>query len=394
MNLMHEFPGKKTGRIPAPVIYSFLWLFFLAIPVITNNTGGDRWFARISYDWLRISPFLIVFLVNSMILLPRILFRGSTKAYLLILLLFIFGLTSLYQVAGPEIFRNDPEVIEQRLLRDPQYGREEMRPGMPPGVLPGRTEIFKPSPGVSQNSAFQFINIFIISLLIAGFNTAIAMTNKWIVEEQARREVEKEHIRTELAFLQNQVSPHFFMNTLNNIHSLIEDNTELAQDSILKLSALMRYLLYESGRGTTTLKKESDFIRSYVNLMQLRYDKSVSIKLELPHEIPNVNLPPLLFVSFIENAFKHGISYREPASIYFSLKHNGSNLEFLSVNSMPSHQNSATVHKGIGLENIRKRLNLLYKDDFLLDILNSENEFRVRLEIPAWISQDTNNPKT
>ena len=88
----------------------------------------------------------------------------------------------------------------------------------------------------------QFINTLFISLLIAGFNTAIAVTNRWFTEEQARKDIEKEHMKSELAFLQNQVSPHFFMNTLNNIHSLIEADQKLAQNAVLKLSEMMRYL--------------------------------------------------------------------------------------------------------------------------------------------------------
>ena len=139
----------------------------------------------------------------------------------------------------------------------------------------------------------MIINTLVISFLIAGFNTAIAVTNRWFIEEQARKEVEKENIQSKLAFLQNQVNPHFLMNTLNNIHSLIEGDQKLAQNAVLKLSELMRYLLYESGRGTTTLRKEIEFLRSYLELMLLRVDKSINVNQELPEKFTNVNLPPL-----------------------------------------------------------------------------------------------------
>jgi sensor histidine kinase YesM len=146
----------------------------------------------------------------------------------------------------------------------------------------------------------------------------------------------------------------------------------------------MRYLLYESGRGTTTLKKETEFIKSYVNLMQLRFDKNVTIDLELPTDLNDISLPPLLFVSFIENAFKHGISYRERSSISFKLLQKPDTLEFISVNTIPSHKN-ATIpvsgNGGIGLENIRKRLDLLYKERYNLEILKKEHEFRVHLTL-------------
>lgn len=382
---------RIPGRMPAYLLYAFLWLFFLIIPLVTNNYGAEGRYARIYYDWLRMSPFFLVFILNSLVLLPRILFRGHTRAYLFSLLIAALTVTSLFQAAGPEMFKNDPELLERRILQDPQYGREEMSPRAPAGEIPGRTEIFKsPSSSAGSRSAtpyhpvFQFINTFLISLLVAGFNTAIAMTNRWITEEQARKDAEKEHIRSELAFLQNQISPHFFMNTLNNIHALIDSDRELAQDSILKLSALMRYLLYESSRGTTTLRKEADFLRSYVNLMQLRFDKGVKIELYLPGEINDINIPPLLFISFIENAFKHGVSYREPSSISFRISQYPDKLEFISINTIPSFStDGASKQGGIGLENIRKRLGLLYGDRFQLGIDKNDKEFRVHLIIPV-----------
>jgi sensor histidine kinase YesM len=232
---------------------------------------------------------------------------------------------------------------------------------------------------------FQFINSFLISLLIAGFNTAIAVTNKWFTEEQARKEIEKEHMQSELAFLQNQISPHFFMNTLNNIHSLIEADQKLAQNAVIKLSEMMRYLLYESGRGTTTLKKEIEFLRSYVRLMQLRVDESVKVSFELPETYDNVSLPPLLFISFIENAFKHGVSYREPSSLAFKMTQNPGSLEFTAVNTVSTFrfENPKVHHGGIGLENIKKRLNLLYGDRYKLDIESKDDEYKVLLIIPT-----------
>jgi hypothetical protein len=382
---------RKGGRMPSYVIYIFLWLFFLIIPVITNNYGATGDIVRIYYDWLRMTPFLIVFIINSLVLLPFILFRGHTKMYLLILLLVVAVTAISYQVIGPVLYRNDPGLHEQRILQDPQYGREEMRPGPPGSKVPGNTEIFKtPEQGSrvvasSKSSAFQLVNTFLISLLVAGFNTAIAMTNKWVAEEQARKEAEKEHIRSELAFLQNQISPHFFMNTLNNIHSLVDSDHALAQNAILKLSALMRYLLYESGRGTTTLRKEIDFIRSYVSLMQLRVNESVSVNLDLPEKVNDINLPPLLFISFIENAFKHGVSSRGRSHLAFRLERTGDHIEFTSINTVPEYSSQEETFQkgGIGLENIGKRLALLYGGKHNLEIEQTSNEFRVRLVIPV-----------
>ncbi|HEX2921908.1 MAG TPA: histidine kinase [Bacteroidales bacterium] len=381
---------RKTGKLPSYIIYAFLWLFFLIIPVITNNYWNIGEFSRIKYDWLRLLPFLVVFLVNSNLLLPKILFAGHTKFYLIVLLLTVSLITVGFQLSSPMLFQNDPDIYEQRLYRDPQYGREEMRPGISSGNVPGNTEIFssriEPARTPANNSdLIQGINIFLISLLVAGFNTAIATTNRLMAEEQSRKEAEKEHIRTELTFLQNQVSPHFFMNTLNNIHALIDADHDLAQDAILKLSGLMRYLLYESGKGTTTLKKEIEFLKSYINLMQLRVDKNIEINTDFPEVINDIKLPPLLFVSFIENAFKHGVSYREHSSFSFSILQNDYELVFVSTNTIPQFIDSRlNIEKGgIGLENIKKRLDLLYGKNYSLQLNNTGHEFIVKLTIPS-----------
>jgi hypothetical protein len=388
----------KSRKMPEYVIYIFLWLLFLIIPLITNNYNSKGDLLKICYDWLRMLPFVLVFIINSIWLLPGFLFKGHTNLYIITLVMTAIVVSTTFQVLSPVLYKNDPKLLEQRILQDPQWGREEMRPGAPPslsGNVPVSPELFNsgsdgggtknrrmPIPG---QPLFQFINTLFISLLIAGFNTAIAVTNRWFTEEQARKEIEKEHMQSELAFLQNQVSPHFFMNTLNNIHSLIEDDQKLAQNAVIKLSEMMRYLLYESGRGTTTLTKEIEFLRSYIKLMQLRVDDSVKVSFDLPDNFVNVSLPPLLFISFIENAFKHGVSYREPSSLTFKMIQNPGSLEFIAVNTVSSYHNSDSMvhHVGIGLENIKKRLTLLYSDKYQLNIENSDKEFKVKLIIPT-----------
>jgi len=388
----------NSRKIPEYVIYLFLWLIFLIIPFATNNYNIKGGFIKICYDWLRLIPFIIVFIINNFWLLRKLLFMGKTVPYTASLILVVLIVTALFHFIDPVLHRNDPRLIEEKILHDPQWGREEMSPEKisPPGVnSPASPELFKPSPEnlqvnnrklpLTKQSFYTFLNTLIISFLIAGFNTAIAVTNRWFTDEQARKEIEKEHIESKLAFLQNQVNPHFLMNTLNNIHSLIEADQKLAQNAVLKLSEMMRYLLYESGRGTTTLKKEIEFLYSYLELMQLRVDKSIAVNLELPEKFNNVNLPPLLFIPFIENAFKHGVSYREPSALSFKLVQNNEFLEFTAVNTISSFRsNSPSDHQGgFGLENIQKRLDIIYGDRHKLDIEKTDHEFRIKLIIPT-----------
>ncbi len=389
-------PVKR--RMPASVIYFFLWLIFFITPVITNNYSVKGGFRSILYDWLSLIPFMLIFLLNNFVLLKQFLFRSRVWIYAASLLAAALIISLTFQKLNPVIHKNDPDMIEARLLQDPQYGREEMRPGIN-GELPSASqvapEIFRSDDNnfknkgranlTQENSVIVLINTLVISLLVAGFNTAIAVTNRWSDEEQARKEIEKEHVESKLAFLQNQVNPHFLMNTLNNIHSLIDMDQQLARDAVIKLSSMMRYLLYESGRGTTTLAKEIDFLKSYLELMQMRVDKSVSVELSVPEQFNNVTLPPLLFISFIENAFKHGISYREQSSLRFVLEQHPGSIEFLSENSIPAFHSErpADYQGGFGLENIKKRLEMLYGDRHSISIENTGSRFIVKLIIPT-----------
>ena len=146
--------------------------------------------------------------------------------------------------------------------------------------------------------------------------------------EKRQKELEKEKLNSELAFLKNQISPHFFFNTLNNIYSLIGINGPTAQESVLKLSKLMRYLLYESEHGETMISHEIDFMNNYIDLMKLRLSSRVELKVDFPKEFSDFPIPPLLFVPFIENAFKHGISARDRSFIHITLKINNNQISF------------------------------------------------------------------
>ena len=170
------------------------------------------------------------------------------------------------------------------------------------------------------------------------------------------------------------------MNTLNNIHALIDLDTEKAKETVLELSKMMRYVLYDATQPTLPLAKEIAFLDNYIGLMKLRYTDQVEIGVSLPEEIPNIQIPPLLFISFLENAFKHGISYRRKSFIHLSMEVKENEIECLVINS--SFNNATEQHKGIGLENVKKRLRLLYDNDYTLDIQSENNEYRVLLIIP------------
>ena len=227
----------------------------------------------------------------------------------------------------------------------------------------------------------RLIETMFISFLVVGFNMAIKLVFQRQEEEQKHKEREKIHLQTELSLLRQQISPHFFMNTLNNIHALVDFNTELAKSSIIQLSKLMRYLLEDSDRGKATIKEEFDFLQSYIDLMKLRCSEKVNIKVNLNVYDNKIRIPSLLFVSLVENAFKYSVHSSAPGFIFIESRIENDYLHF-EVKNSKSVAASAELGTGLGLVNLRKQLDLLFGSNYQFTISDDENEFHVHLEIP------------
>ena len=221
----------------------------------------------------------------------------------------------------------------------------------------------------------------VIAFLMVGFNIAVKLFFKSFRDEEMLKELEHQRLQSELQYLKYQINPHFFMNTLNNIHALVDIDTGKAKSTIVELSKLMRYVLYEASNKTILLLREVQFLENYVTLMSLRYPEKVSIEKNFPLEVPEVQIPPLLFISFVENAFKHGVSYRKESFVHVVMQlEEGNRLAFRCTNSTGT--SSDEQHHGIGLENIRKRLRLLFGNDYTLSITEEDDKFDVLLIIP------------
>lgn len=377
---------KTSQKVPEATIYLIVWLVIFIIPVLvsTSNTGGfDK---QILVGWARMVPFVLIFIINTVWLLPELLFKGKTAMYLLAVVVISLLLVYLWEFIFPIIKdyfdgSQSHDFINQRPLMD---GQRPLRPGQRPPEIGQRMQPPNQQPPLPRGHILGIVNQVVIAWLVVGFNVAIKVTNKWFKDEQTKRELEKEHLKSELAFLQNQISPHFFMNTLNNIHAQIDIDTKEAQSSIVTLSKMMRYLLYESDQGMTFLKKEIEFLKSYVDLMKLRIDDSVIINLEISVIDEDIKLHPFLFISFVENAFKHGVSYNEKSFIKIELKQNDEFIEFNCLNSLSVQNKITNPYSGVGLENIKKRLNLLYSSNYQLEINELESEFKVHLKIPTY----------
>ena len=226
---------------------------------------------------------------------------------------------------------------------------------------------------------------FIIISLLLGLNVATKYYFKSLNDKKRIQELERDNLNTQLAYLKYQINPHFFMNTLNNIHALVLIDPEQANRMIETLSKLMRYVLYDGKEILSPLQKEIAFIKNYVELMRIRYTEHVKITLDLPDTAPDIKVPSLLFATFIENAFKHGVSYENKSFIYIVLRANEENVTFSCKNSCNNTKTASSNNKqkgGVGLANARKRLDLLYGKDYEMVTMLQNNEYNVNLHIP------------
>ena len=246
-------------------------------------------------------------------------------------------------------------------------------PPHPPHVLPpGAIHYSRPPQG-----------LWLMGVLAWIVSTGLRITEEWFETERARRELANKQLAAELAFLKSQVSPHFLFNTLNNIYSLAHLKSDDTPEAILKLSQLMRYMLYESEAARVPLGREVEYLRNYLDLQRLRLDpEQVDIRFTVDGVLDGALIEPMLLIPFLENACKHGISARAFSRIAVDLIVRGDQLLFTVQNSRFPAPGGHDPNSGIGLPNVRQRLHLLYPDGrhhLLLD--QTSDEFIVELTL-------------
>ncbi len=375
------------------IVYLIIWIFIGVAPIVSTysaqNTLPDHttvW-KDIIQSWIIIAPFFVLFLLNNFILIPKLFLRKNYLWYTISIMLTLFILFKVvpesilfYQLSEnrQEQFMPGGDMRPHgERLPHPKDGEHssEMRPPLP-YRHPNRRQ---PMPPRMQPNTITFINLTIAILLI-GFNLTIKLFIKSLRDEEVMKDLEHQKLESELQYLKYQLNPHFFMNTLNNIHALIDIDSRKAKTSIIELSKLMRYVLYESNKDYIELTKEIIFLQNYIELMRLRFTESLNIQTDFPLIVPEVKIPPLLLISLLENAFKHGVSYREASFIHICLKIDDGSLIFKCSNS--KHRTKKDEHHGVGLENVKKRLQLLFGNNYTYTINENENEYNVSLNIP------------
>lgn len=237
----------------------------------------------------------------------------------------------------------------------------------------------------SAQQAFTFNHIVAVTigeLYVIALATALKLAFDWIYEMDRVKKIQELQLTTELEFLKSQIQPHFFFNTLNNLYALALEKSDAAPSVILKLSNIMEYVLYDVKESKVRLFTAINYINNYIDLERLRFGDSVKSNVDITGEIDNISIPPLLFLPFIENCFKHGVKKNNEVKIEIEFKNiDDTFLEFTVTNTFEDVLNVETKH-GIGNKNVRRRLELLYNTNFTLLTNSSGNTYKVYLKIP------------
>lgn len=334
------------------LLYLMVWMVIILVPVLNSKMLEEVHVSleNILIAWLKIAPYLLIFIIHNSLIAPRLLLRKHRYVWYMVVNLLtitaVFSLVAIYEKYAP-------------------YDTE-------PYILNGKA---------SFTDLAIYWNI-LLGFFMTGLNMGIKLLYRSLRDEQQMEELKRQNLQAEMDYLRYQINPHFFMNTLNNIHALIDIDTEYAKSAVIELSKMMRYVLYESGSETISLKKDIQFIENYIELMRIRYDSSIDICLDYPATIPNkVAIPPLLLIVFVENAFKHGVSYNHASFIHIRIGYRDDAVTAVISNSR--HEKSRPGTTGIGLENVKKRLALIYQDNYTLSIDDSDPAvYTVKLIIP------------
>ena len=395
------------------IIYTSIWLLLYLSPLASlymrMSSNPDITFSwhEILNAWEFNTVWLVLMLIHNFLLLPILILKRRTWQYLMLASALLISCTFasfLIRPAGPRFDDKDKRMemsdtnyyicgesdschapgLCQKMEHDPKEDmcRKPIHGGKPfprPRYNPDELRPISPVPMLGPGEAVAFFG----GLMLMGLNLGVKLYFKTQEDREQRERLEKQDLERQLEYLRYQVNPHFFMNTLNNIHALVDINPERAKTTIVELSKMMRYILYEGDKKYIPVQRETLFLNNYIELMRLRYSSRVSINLDIPEMMPDVMLPPLLLIIFVENAFKHGVSYAAPSFIDIKVTVTQEMLQFKCRNSRQEQKPDEKKKKGgVGLANARRRLDLLFHDKYSLEIKEDDKEYDVQLEIP------------
>jgi len=353
---------KSKSKLVTIVIHVLIWAVFGLIFFFQPLT----WRIAVPYQlWVKngviFGLLVMAFYLNSLILVPRFLLKNRTGVYLLAAAAAVIIIVILNNYVN--YWLNLDQLMDVAFHK-----------GGPPRRH-GHGHHWDP---------FIIASMIGASALVIGIGTSITTIQKWQHDKQLHQEMEQDRVTSELSFLKAQINPHFFFNTLNNIYALTLVNGETSRKAIHQLSRMMRYVLYDTQNATTQLSQEIAFVKDYISLMQLRLTDVVKIEFTSPVLLKDMAIAPMLFLPFIENAFKHGVSATHESNISMHVEQKDNIVELKVVNTIIKEQsNNLEEGSGIGLNNTRRRLDLLYpgKHTLVIDENTAENIYSVHLTL-------------
>jgi two-component system LytT family sensor kinase len=291
-----------------------------------------------------------LFYINYLILIPQLI--KNKKRYFLYILAFILLLGASALIKTVVAVLNPKDMLDYVEMG---HGKKTM-----------------------QTDYYFFFQLFLCGFFLVS-SCLIKFAADWFSNERIQRNLESERREMELQFLKSQLNPHFLFNSLNNIYSLAYQKSDKTADAIMKLSEIMRYMIYESNTPTVALSKEVDYLTSYIELQKIRFKDGAYIELTLNGEIDNQKIVPLMLISFVENAFKHGVVNDPAEPVKINIIANQKILHFSVINK--KNQQNKDAQGGVGLTNVERRLQLVYPDRYKLNVVNSATHYTCELMI-------------
>lgn len=345
------------------LIHVFAWMMLFLLPILFLNDTFDRLFDRTSI--IVMTKSIVIFYLNFFVLVPKLLLKKKVLPFFASLLLLIVLNTLIYnEPRRPERF----EKFENKEHFNPDFKDFPERPQKPIDGKPFR-----------RNNVLG--GVFFAALFL-GISTSLKLAEEWFRNEKHKEEVSKEKLFTELAFLKAQINPHFLFNSLNSIYSLATKKSDSAPEAIIRLSKIMRYVLDEAESERVALSSEIDHISDYIELQKLRLTKHTKLSFSVQNNTQHASIEPMLLVPFVENAFKYGVDSANPSVISIKIQVDKHALTFKSTNTI-ANKTGLNLEKesGIGLKNVKRRLDLLYPNTHTLDVLAEENLYAVTLTL-------------
>jgi hypothetical protein len=359
---------KSKSRLITILIHILIWgvfgVMFLYQPLTSEVAMPVQFWVK---QAIVFAMLIFAFYINAYLLVPKFLLTNKTGAYFLCIIPLVGGIILLHDLSDQWLHMG--QVMDAAFHKHFAIEAQNMR-------------IHRGGPPKKRNHGNDWNTIMLaVTALVLGTSTSITAIQKWQKDQQLRLELEQDKVSSELSFLKAQINPHFFFNTLNNIYALTLINVETSRQAIHQLSRMMRYLLYDTQQGQTLLSQEIAFVKDYVSLMQLRLTPATKVILQIPDPLKDMPIAPMLFLPFVENAFKHGVSATQASYVSVIFNQEADKLTLTVKNSVIKDNSISLDHSGIGLSNTRRRLDLLYHGKYQLNIdaLTNEKEYVVEL---------------